>query len=199
MNSMRRIIFKNLGDARISVLCGFSLALIALVLGSACKGATKTGEGSKSDVAPDLPTSVSNCDVKRWTQSLPASKRSAGGQIAVTFYTTEKAPKASNDSSGRVNLSDEQKCLINTIKRNRAAVDTTMLKLQRYRTIISGKRILQYGYGYPGKTPQEPSVIKSIPANTSDSQAKIKRVVWEELKHEGETSAINAYDSQLLT
>jgi hypothetical protein len=194
-----RIIFKNLSDASISVICGFSLALIASVLCLSCKVEPKSGEGSKSAGIPDLPTSVSNCDVKLWTQSLPASKRSAGEQIAVTFYTTEKAPKASNDSSGRVKLSDEQKCLINTIKRNRAAVDTTMLQLQRYRTIISGKRILQFGYTYPGKTPQEPSVIKSIPADTSDSQAKVKRVVWEELKHEGETSAINAYDSQLLT
>src|SRR5262249_29997795 len=38
-----------------------------------------------------------------------------------------------------------------------------------------------------------------IPKDTSDRDAKIKRVVWEEVKYEGESSAINAYDSQILT
>jgi hypothetical protein len=192
-----RITLKNFNAARFSVICGFLLALITLTLTLACKD--KPEEKSKRAEIPDLPTSVSNCDVKRWPQSLPVAKRSDGEQIDVTFFTTEKAPSAGNDSIGQVNLNDEQKCLINTIKHNRGAIDTATLKLQRYRTIISSKRILQFGYTYPGKTLQEPSVIKSIPANTADRLSRIKRVVWDELKHEGETSAINAYDSQLLT
>jgi hypothetical protein len=191
-----RIIFKQLNAAGFPVILAFSLALVALA--SACKGSKPVGKVKTAEI-PDMPTGVSNCDVKRWPQSLPTAKRSAGQQIDVTFYTTEKEPDAKNDNIGGVNLNDEQKCLINTIKHNRAAVDMKMLKLQRYRTIIGGKRILQFGYVYLGKTPEEPSAIKSIPANTSDRPAQIKRVVWDELKHEGETSAINAYDSQLLT
>lgn len=193
-----RIIFKKLSAAGFPVIRAFSLALVALTLASACNGSKPSGKGKSAEIQ-DLPTSVSSCDVKRWPQSLPTAKRSADQQIDVTFYTTEKEPDASNDSVGRVNLNDEQKCLINTIKHNRAAVDAKILKLQRYRTIIDGKRILQFGYVYPGKTPEEPSAIKSSPANTSDRLAQIKKVVWDELKNEGETSAINAYDSQLLT
>jgi hypothetical protein len=194
-----RIIFTKLKTGALSVSCGFALLSLALIAGSACKGAVKSEERSKPAEIPDLPTSVSNCSIKGWTQSLPAARRSAGEQITVTFYATEKPPEASNDSIGLMNLNDEQKCLINTIKHNRGAVETGMLELQRYRTIIGGKRIFQFGYVYQGQTPQEPSAIKSIPANTTDRQSKVKRIVWEELKHEGETSAINAYDSQLLT
>src|SRR5262249_52453347 len=164
--------------------------LAFVILAPACK---------KETADPDWSTSFTGCDVKKWPQVLPTAKRSAKEQINVTFYETEKAPTADNDSSGRLRLNEEQKCLLNGIKRNRSEIATSRLKLQRYRTVIKGRRILQYGYVYLGKTPQEPSTIKAIPKDTSDRDAKIKRVVWEEMKNEGETSAINAYDSQILT
>jgi len=163
------------------------LALMALT--PACK--KKTAE-------PDWSTSFTGCDVKKWPQLLPVAKRSPKEQINVTFYETEKAP-AAGDSFKRLRMNDEQKCLLNSVNRNLSEIDTRGLQLQRYRTIINGRRILQYGYVYSGKTPQEPSAIRSVPPDTSDRAAKIKRVVWEELKHEGENSAINAYDSQMLT
>src|SRR5262249_43269227 len=143
-------------------------------------------------------TSFAGCDVKKWPQSLPVAKRSQKEQINVTFYESEKAPTAV-DSFKPMRMSEEQKCLLNGVKRNRNEIATSMLKIEQYRTIINGRRILQYGYAYPGKTPQEPSAIRGLPDGASNRDAKIKKVVWEELKHEGETSAINAYDSQLLT
>ncbi|HEX2489670.1 MAG TPA: hypothetical protein VHR27_09710 [Blastocatellia bacterium] len=163
------------------------VALLALI--PACKRET---------AEPDWSTSFTGCDVKKWPQLLPLAKRSQKEQISVTFYGDEKAPTA-DGSFKRLRSSEEQKCLLNSVKRNLSEIDTKMLKLQRYRTIINGRRILQYGYVYLGKTPQEPSAIRTIPPDAPDRAAKIKKVVWEELKHEGETSAINAYDSQLLT
>ena len=160
-----------------------------MALAPACK---------KETAEPDWSTSFTGCDVKKWPQLLPLAKRSQKEQISVTFYGDEKAP-AAGDSFKRLRTNEEQKCLLSAVNRNRGGIDTSMLKLQRYRTIINGRRILQYGYVYLGKTQQEPSAIRSIKLDTSDRAAKIKRVVWEELKHEGETSAINAYDSQLLT
>ena len=162
-------------------------ALMALI--PACK---------KEKAESDWSTSFTGCDVKKWPQLLPLAKRSQNEQISVTFYVDEKAPTPS-DSFKTLQTNEEQKCLLSGVKRNRGEIDTSILKLQRYRTIINGRRILQYGYVYLGKTPQQPSAIRSIKPDTSDRAAKIKRVVWEELKHEGETSAINAYDSQLLT
>lgn len=167
--------------------CGLALALTAIT--PSCK---------KETAEPDWSTSFTGCDVRKWPQSLPAAKRSQKEQINVTFYETQKAPTA-GDSFRRLQMNEEQKCLLIGVKRNRSEIDTKMLALQRYRTIINGRRILQYGYVYPGKTPQEPSAIRGLPEAPSDRAAKIKKVVWEELKHEGEASAINAYDSQLLT
>jgi hypothetical protein len=163
------------------------VALMALI--PACKRET---------AEPDWSTSFTGCDVKKWPQILPLAKRSQKEQISVTFYDAEKAPTA-DGSFKQLRTNEEQKCLLSNVKRNRSEIDTQMLKLQRYRTIINGRRILQYGYVYLGKTPQEPSSIHNIPPDAPDRASKIKKVVWEELKHEGETSAINAYDSQLLT
>lgn len=185
--AIRRRMFASLLIAVKTMACGLAFALTTLT--PACK---------KETAEPDWSTSVTDCDVKKWPQSLPVAKRSRKEQINVTFYETEKAP-AARDSFRRVRVNEEQKCLLNGVKRNRGEIDTKMLKLQRYRTIINGRRILQYGYVYLGKTPQEPSAIRSLPEDSSDRAAKIKKVVWEELRHEGETSAINAYDSQLLT
>lgn len=167
--------------------CGLALTLAAFT--PSCK---------KETAEPDWSTSFTGCDVRKWPQSLPVARRSQKEQINVTFYEVEKAP-AAGDSFKRLRMNEEQKCMLSGVKRNRSEIDTTMLKLQRYRTIINGRRILQYGYVYPGKTPQEPSAIRGLPESPSDRAAKIKKVVWDELKHEGETSAINAYDSQLLT
>ena len=163
------------------------VALMALI--PACK---------KETAEPDWSTSFNGCDVRKWPQLLPLAKRSQKERISVTFYGDEKAPTA-DGSFKRLRASEEQKCLLSNVKRNLSEINTKMLKLQRYRTIINGRRILQYGYVYLGKTPQEPSSIRNIPPDAPDRAAKIKKVVWEELKHEGETSAINAYDSQLLT
>jgi hypothetical protein len=173
--------------SRLIPACGLALALAALT--PSCK---------KETDEPDWSTSYAGCDVGKWPQSLPVARRSQNEKINVTFYEAQKAPAASN-SFKRLRMNEEQKCMLTGIKRNRSEIDTKMLKLQRYRTIISGRRILQYGYDYAGKTPQEPSAISSLPKNPPDRAAKIKKVVWDELKHEGETSAINAYDSQLLT
>jgi hypothetical protein len=173
--------------SQFTLACGLALALTALM--PSCK---------KETAESDWSTSFTGCDVKKWPQSLPAAKRSQKERINVTYYEVQKAPTA-DDSFRRLQMSEEQKCLLSGVKRNRSEIDTKMLELQRYRTIINGRRILQYGYVYPGKTPQEPLAIRSLPEDPSDRAAKIKRVVWEELKHEGDTSAINAYDSQLLT
>ncbi|HKQ77865.1 MAG TPA: hypothetical protein VJ810_29475 [Blastocatellia bacterium] len=169
---------------------GVCLALVMLALAPSCK---------KESAEPEWTTSFTGCDVNKWPQLLQAVKRAQKEQITVTFHEKEKAPTASNQSFGKQRLSEEQKCLLSGIKRKRGEIATNMLKLQRYRTIINGRRILQYGYVYLGKTPLEPSLIKAISPDASDRDSKIKSVVWEELKHEGETSAINAYDSQILT
>lgn len=160
--------------------------------------AALTAACKKEADEPEWTTSLTGCDVKKWPQTLPVAKRSPREQIKVTFYESQKAP-AADDSFRRLQMNEEQKCLLGGLGRNRRQIDAKMLTLQRYRAIINGRRILQYGYVYPGKTPQEPSVIRDIPAEAPDRAARIKRVVWEELKHEGETSAINAYDSQMLT
>jgi hypothetical protein len=180
MNKSKVIIVRALAS-------GLALALTALT--PSCK---------KGTAEPDWSTSFTGCDIKSWPQSLPIAKRSQKERINVTFYESQKAPTAS-DSFKRQQLSEEQKCMLQGVKRNRSEIDTKMLTLQRYRSIINGRRILQYGYVYPGKTPQEPSTIRNLTEATSDRGSEIKKVVWAELKHEGETSAINAYDSQLLT
>lgn len=170
-----------------ALTCGLMLALAAFT--PSCK---------KETAEPDWSTSFTGCDVGKWPQSLPVAKRSQNERINVTFYETQKAP-AAGDSFKRLRMNEEQKCMLSGVKRNRSGIDTKILKLQRYRTIINGRRILQYGYIYPGKTPQEPSAIRRLPKDAPDRAGKIKKVVWDELRHEGETSAINAYDSQLLT
>lgn len=190
MNSRtEQIMVKVITIRRMIAGAGLCLVLAIMMLSQACH----------KETAPDWSTSFTGCDLMKWPQLLPIAQRSSQEQLSVTFYETDKAPTIDRDSLGRRRLNDEQKCLLNKIKSNRSGIATKMLKLQRYRTIINGRRILQYGYVYLGKTPDEPSLIKAIPADTTDRAARIKRVVWEELKHEGETSAINAYDSQLLT
>jgi hypothetical protein len=175
-----------------------TIAFKTLTCGLMLMLATFTPSCKKETADTDWSTSFTGCDVRQWPQSLPVANRSQNERINVTFYEAQKAPTAV-DSFKRLRMNEEQKCMLSGVKRNRSEIDTKMLKLQRYRTIINGRRILQYGYVYPGKTPHEPSAISSPPENPHDRAAKVKRVVWDELKHEGETSAINAYDSQLLT
>src|SRR5215475_13840519 len=87
---------------------GLCFILMIVGLTPACK---------KETADPDWSSSFTGCDVKKWPQLLPAAKRPPKEQINVTFYETEKAPTADNNSSGRLRLNEEQKCLLNGIKR----------------------------------------------------------------------------------
>ncbi len=170
----------------------FRLMIILAVLVMALEGAGKP--------KPPAPRKIpSACDVSQWPQLLPAANRTQSKNIQITFYETETAPTLSSEAAViPKSINSDQYCLLTALKENRSNVNSSMLKLQRYRTFIGGKRILNYGYFYEGKTLKEPSVIQTINSN-SERKLLVKKAVWEELKHEGNTSSINAYDSQLLT
>ena len=139
------------------------------------------------------------CDVRQWPQLLSAAIRTQNKGIQIKFYETDTAPTLSD--KGAVipkSMNPDQSCLLSALKENRENVNSSMLKLQRYSTFIGGKRVLNYGYFYVGKTLKEPSVIQNI-NTSSERKLLVKKAVWDELKHEGNTSSINAYDSQLLT
>ena len=139
------------------------------------------------------------CDVRQWPQLLSAAIRTQNKGIQIKFYDTDTAPTLSD--KGAVipkSMNPDQSCLLSALKENRENVNSSMLKLQRYSTFIGGKRVLNYGYFYIGKTLKEPSIIQNINSN-SERKFLVKKAVWDELKHEGNTSSINAYDSQLLT
>src|SRR5262245_7047973 len=135
MNScIKQIVATMTTVRRMFVIFGICLMLELLTLAPACNRSPERGKTS----APVWSTSTTGCDLKKWPQLLPTAKRASNQQISVTFYETEKAPTASDNSVARPQLSDEQKCLLKGIQQNRSGVDTSMLKLQRYRTIISG-------------------------------------------------------------
>src|SRR5205814_10037237 len=73
-------------------------------------------------------------------------------------------------------------------------VDSSMLVLSKYKGPKDTKA--HYGYSYGGKSPKDPTAVSNAGDGRED---QIKKVVWNELKHEGGSSAINAYDSMMLT
>jgi hypothetical protein len=147
-----------------------------------------SGATSTASAAPITPDGIN-----KWPEILPKAQRATGEKIKVTLHGKKIAPTLSNVSLGVISttLGDMQMQIVKQIKTNRDQVDTSKLSLMPYRS--------QYGYSYSGTTPVSPSAIQimgSAPQNRAD---QVKKLVWEEMRSEGGTSAINAYDIQMLT
>ncbi|HEX4708650.1 MAG TPA: DUF4157 domain-containing protein [Candidatus Udaeobacter sp.] len=134
-------------------------------------------------------------DLSSWRTALPVAERKATEGLQVTLSETKTAPTIKNQGLGfKGTLTGEQKKIVDAIKKNRADVDSTMLKLSKYKGPKDEQS--RYGYSYAGISPKDPTAVSKAGDSRED---QIKKVVWNELKHEGGSSAINAYDSMMLT
>ena len=149
---------------------------------------------------PALQRKEGDVDLSSWRTVLPAAARGAKEGLTVTLHEKEKdkkkeAPTVNNQGLGFTGtLTEEQKKIVEAIKTNRAAVDSSMLVLVSYQG--PKDTAAHVGYSYGGKSPKDPTAVSKAGASRED---QIKKVVWNELKHEGGSSAINAYDSMMLT
>jgi peptidoglycan hydrolase-like protein with peptidoglycan-binding domain len=130
-------------------------------------------------------------DLANWPQTLPTMKRNAQNKIGVTLSDKKEGPALSNNTIGPdTPLTDAQRALVQQIAQNRQGTDISKLFLTRY----AGK----YGYAYMG-TPDKDATPTSLQGAATDKNGQAERWIWEELRHEGGTSSINAYDSQMVT
>jgi hypothetical protein len=133
-------------------------------------------------------------DLSSWRTALPVAERKATEGLQVTLSETKTAPTIKNQGLGfKGTLTGEQKKIVDAIKKNRADVDSTMLKLSKYKGPKDEQS--RYGYSYAGISPK----IQRPSAKLAIAEGPDQKVVWNELKHEGGSSAINAYDSMMLT
>lgn len=130
-------------------------------------------------------------DLATWPETLPTMKRDAKTKISVTLSDKKEGPSLTNNELGTdTPLTDAQRALVQKIQQNRENTDTSMLALTRY----AGK----YGYMYGGKTKTD-ATPTSLQGEAKDKREQAERWIWDELRHEGGTSSINAYDSQMVT
>lgn len=153
------------------------------------------GSGSYFTQTRVLQRKEEDVDLSSWRTSLPTAERGPKESLTVTLGETKTAPTITNQGLGfKGALTEEQKKILEAIKTNRAAVDSSMLGLSKYKGPKDTKG--HYGYSYSGKSPKDPTAVSSAGDSRDD---QIKKVVWNELRHEGGSSAINAYDSMMLT
>jgi hypothetical protein len=99
-------------------------------------------------------------------------------------------------------LSEGQQQVVNQIRANREAVDPFAKrasggKLHLYQ--YDGSFGWQYG-GAPGQDATPTAVQGEADASTIEGKKKrAEQYVWEELRHEGSSASINAYDPQMVT
>jgi hypothetical protein len=121
--------------------------------------------------------------------------KDADGNLLFQEYVTF-APSLANANSGYSGpLTDDQLAFSARIQQTRDSFDITQLHLNRYRD--------SYGWQYGG-TPKKDATPTAVQgeADPSTPEGKNKRAeqwVWEELRFEGSSASINAYDSQKLT
>jgi hypothetical protein len=110
------------------------------------------------------------------------------------------APTLANETAGFVGpLSSEQQALVDEVRSNRESTDAGKLHLNQYQG--------QYGWQYGGnpKADATPTQVQDKPQekpDTSTTEGKRKQAeqwIWEELRYEGSSASINAYDSQMVT
>ena len=101
-------------------------------------------------------------------------------------------PEASDPVSMAV-LTAEQAGIVEDIKAARSSVPVGIFVLW------NAKKGGVYGWAYNGKTKADPTAYDKGMTRAKDKQRYAEKIVWEELKFEGQTSAINAYDGAMLT
>lgn len=107
-----------------------------------------------------------------------------------------RAPTLENAEKGLLTpLAAQQRAFVDSIEKSRQELDISKLHLNRYQ----GKYGWQYG-GTPKKD-ATPTAVQGA-ADTSTVEGKQKQAeqwIWEELRFEGSSASINAYDSQMVT
>ncbi|MBS1914321.1 MAG: DUF4157 domain-containing protein [Bacteroidetes bacterium] len=149
------------------------------------------GRSASQDAAHTAPN-LSEAEVIKWPQVLPKAVRGKGKELTTTLHSTATAPSVSNAEAGvDAALTEQQKKIVEQIRINRSAVDTAKLKLVKYKSA--------YGYAYGGTSSFAPTETQGADGPGRTRESEIKKAVWDELKHEGGTSSINAYDSEKVT
>ena len=107
-----------------------------------------------------------------------------------------RAPTLENADKGLLGqLTEGQRAFVQSIAAARDAMDIGKLHLNRYQ----GKFGWQYG-GKPGKDATPTAVQGSADTSTVEGKRKqAEQWIWEELRFEGSSASINAYDSQMVT
>jgi hypothetical protein len=141
-------------------------------------------------------------DVQQWTTGLPRAARDGGPRLTVTLHDAPADPKAPKtaptlngaDAGGSLDqLTPAQAAVVSSIAAARKAYEAAG-KLTLY--TFEGK----VGWYYPGRLDDPtPTQITAPAAGVDPARTKAQEAVWKELRDEGGTGSINAYDSQYVT
>jgi hypothetical protein len=171
-------------------------------------GDTGTGSGATGDQPPPpkseagsagTPASTST-DTSEWASKFRMASRDAGSPLTTQLQATKTAPVAQNVELGGLDSSEsldgEQQAIHDTIAARRKKV------LAQYDSAVTFYQPGQgkpCGYVYNGKSPLQATDLPTYKSAADGTLAHLQYVVWEELSHEGGISAINAWDTAMLS
>lgn len=146
----------------------------------------KLGEKVKKD--ENTVIGPNDKEVKEWVK--PAKGKSYQQEYVIHAPSLENAEKGLAGT-----LSNEQKAFVESIQKARDALNIDKLHLNLY----AGQYGWQYG-GQPKKDATPAQVQGTVDTSTVEGKRKqAEQWIWEELRFEGSSASINAYDSQMVT
>jgi hypothetical protein len=180
-----------------------NVASFQLIARQRAAGATVARQDKPKAPPADV---AADADVLQWPSILMPAVREAGKHLEVTLHepSSGQAPTLNEEEkTGGGTLDAKATAIIAAIKKNRA-VDTSFLKLTKYKPKGSKTEQLGYTWADASKDTTAPKALEGIVsaegAQTLEGKRKIaQQWVWEEFAHEGGSLSINAYDEMRMT